>query len=241
MRRHQVLRSAFFILLCLSVATVTTGAAAEDPAPDPAQAEATPTPEGEAAAEPVAEELPPLDCKPAELLDKIDAWSVDCVAMWLENLGFAELLGAFTGNKVDGPSLKGLTMEKLADDYGVSDEAQRKKIYYNLKDVLRKDTSSGNTNHYSQMLMWCLPILGLYKWLTLKYDKQIARATKRYKKWQEARNPPKPVEPVVYADGTNEWISGVNRDVAGGTGLPKKKEKKAEKKDKTPKKTPKAD
>jgi len=240
MRRHQVLRSAFFILLCLSVATVTTGAAAEDPAPDPAQAEATPTPEGEAAAEPVAEELPPLDCKPAELLDKIDAWSVDCVAMWLENLGFAELRGAFTGNKVDGPSLKGLTMEKLADDYGVSDEAQRKKIYYNLKDVVRKDSSSGNTNHYSQMLMWCLPFLGIYKWLTLKYDKQIARATKRYKKWQEARNPPKPVEPVVYADGTNEWISGVNRDVGGGSGVPKKKEKKAEKKEKKPK-TPKAD
>ena len=46
------------------------------------------------------------------------------------------------GNMVDGTSLKGFTMEKLAEEYGVSDEAQRKKIYYNLKDILRKDNSS---------------------------------------------------------------------------------------------------
>ena len=39
----------------------------------------------------------------------------------------------------------------------------------------------------------------------------------------QARNPPKPVEPVVYEDGTNEWISGVNGDI----GEKKKKEKKA--------------
>ena len=43
------------------------------------------------------------------------------------------------GNKIDGAALKDFTMEKLAEDYGVSDEEQRKKIYYNLKDVLRKD------------------------------------------------------------------------------------------------------
>ena len=62
---------------------------------------------------------------------------------------------------------------------------------------------------------------------------------KRYKKWQEARNPPKPPEPVVYADGTNEWIAGVNGDVGGGP--PKeKKEKKPEEK-KTPKKAKKVD
>jgi len=152
-------------------------------------------------------------------------------------LGFPELRGAFTGNKMDGVSLKSLTMDKLAEDYGVSDEDQRKKIYYNLKDVLRKDSSSGNTNHYSQMLFWLLPVLGVYKWMTLKYDKQIARAMKRWKKWQEARNPPKPVEPVVYADGTNEWISGVNGDVSGGK--PKVK-KDPPAKDKKKAKSPKA-
>ena len=69
--------------------------------------------------------------------NKVETWSVDCVAQWLENLGFPELRGAFMGNKIDGEALKGLTMEKLADDYGVSDEDQRKKIYYNLKDVVR--------------------------------------------------------------------------------------------------------
>jgi len=196
-KQHRLLRPLFLCLLMLSVATVVSSAEAE--------AEATPAP----------------DCKPVELLEKLDAWSVDCVALWLENLGFPELRGAFTGNKVDGPALKALTMDKLAEDYGVSEEEQRKKIYYALKDALRKDSSSGNTNHYSQMLFWCLPFLGIYKWITLKYDKQIARAMKRYKKWQEARNPPKPVEVEVYEDGTNEWISGVNGDVGG-----QKKEKK---------------
>ena len=40
---------------------------------------------------------------------------------------------------------------------------------------------------------------------------------------RQARNPPKPVEPEVYADGTNEWISGANSDI----GEKKKKEKKS--------------
>ena len=39
--------------------------------------------------------------------------------------------------------------------------------------------------------------------------------------WSQKKNPPKPVETVVYADGTNEWISGVNSDVGS-----QKKEKK---------------
>ena len=41
---------------------------------------------------------------------------------------------------------------------------------------------------------------------------------------RQARNPPKPVEPEVYADGTNEWISGVNSDI----GEKKKKENEKE-------------
>lgn len=237
MLHHRLVRTAVLALLMLSVATVV---AAEEPTP-----EATPAPDAEATPEasPVVEELPPLDCKTAELLEKVDSWSVDCVAMWLDNLGFPELRTAFTGNKINGTGLKDLTMEKLADDYGVSDEDQRKKIFYNLKDVLRKDNSSGNTNHYTQMFFWVLPFLGLYKWMSLKYDKQIAKAMKRYKKWQEvrrgarpppgaherprgdasapsachvtqARNPPKAVEPVIYADGTNEWTVGLNKDVS---------------------------
>ena len=44
------------------------------------------------------------------------------------------------GNKINGAALKDITMDKLAEDYGVSDEDQRKKIYYNLKDVLKKDS-----------------------------------------------------------------------------------------------------
>lgn len=133
--------------------------------------------------------------------------------MWLANLGFPELRTAFTGNKMDGVALKSLTMEKLAEDYGVSEEDQRKKIYYNLKDVMRKDNAAGNTNHYSQMFFWLLPLLGIYKYLTLRYEKQIEKAMKKYKKWQDARNPPAPVEIKTFDDGTNEWTRGLNRDV----------------------------
>jgi hypothetical protein len=39
-----------------------------------------------------------------------------------------------------------------------------------------------------------LPLLGIYKYLTLRYEKQIEKAMKKYKKWQDARNPPAPVE-----------------------------------------------
>ena len=207
------------LLLLLAVATLGAGAADATPAPEAAAAAGDATPE----ATPLVEELHPLDCKMAQLLEKVESWSIDCVALWLENLGFPELRTAFSGNKIDGFGLKSLTMEKLADDYGVSDEDQRKKIFYNLKDVLRKDNTTGNTNNWAQMFFWLMPVLGVWKYFSLKYEKQIEKAMKRYKNWQEARNPPKPVEPVVYADGTNEWISGVNSDI----GEKKKKEKKA--------------
>ena len=77
------------------------------------------------------------------------------------------------------------------------------------------------------MLMWILPFAAIYLWLSLKYEKQIARYMKRYRKWQEQRNPPKPVAPpTLNADGTSEWLTGLNNDVNG----PKRpKEKKAQK------------
>jgi len=190
--------------------------------------------EGEAAAAAEPEPGVVLNCKTDELLDKIENWSVHCVAMWLENLGFGELKAAFMGNQVDGNGLKTLTMAKLEEDYGVSDEEQRKKIYYNLKDVLKKDDYSGNTNHNSQMLMWVLPFAAIYLWVSLKYEKEIARYRKKYRKWQEARNPPKP---VTEAD-RGSFIDGLNKDLDGGE--KKKKEKKSPKEAKA-KKTPKAD
>lgn len=76
-------------------------------AAEEAASETAAEPAAAAAAEVV--ELPPLNCKPngayplsspiwlppltprfarAELLEVIDMWSVDCCAMWLENLGF---------------------------------------------------------------------------------------------------------------------------------------------------------
>merc|ERR1712216_275677 len=145
--------------------------------------------------------------------------------------GFPDLKTPFMGNKVDDTGLKDITMEKLAEDYGVSDEDQRKKIYYNLKDVMKKDSYAGNTNYYSQMLMWILPFAAVYLWLSLKYEKQIARYMKRYRKWQDQRNPKPPPEPKVSADGTSEWITGMNSDLSG----PKKAKEKKLPKDKQPK------
>ena len=214
MRRARVAR---FLLIALLLTSVATAAASE------AQEGAEPA---DAAAEEVAEPVP-LDCKPGELYEKVESWSVDCVAMWLETLGFAELKAAFQGNSIDGTQLRGITLERLADEYGVSDEADRKKIFYNLKDVIKKDEYAGNTNYYTQMLMWCLPFLLLGYWLSLKYEKQIARAMKKYHKWQEKRAPPKVAEPVIMADGKNEWISGVNSDMSG----PKSKKEKREEKE----------
>ena len=155
----MVVRTVLLISLMHSIATVT--ASSEQDAADPT------TQAGTEDQEPVAE-LPPLDCKPAELLEKVDTWSVDCVAMWLENIGIADLRSAFVTKSVDGNALKGFTLDTLAKDFAVDDEEKRKKIYYNLKDVLRKDNSTGNTNHYSQMFFWFLPFLGIYKYLSAK-------------------------------------------------------------------------
>ena len=126
-------------------------------------------------------------------------------------------------------------MEKLAEDFGVSDEDQRKKIYYNLKDVLRKDGTQGNIDNWSQFFMWGLPFIALWIWFRLKYEKQITKGMKRYKKWQDARNPPPAPEPVISADGTNEWITGLNSDVTEkkpkAKKSPKSKDKKTKKAD----------
>merc|ERR1711935_145809 len=93
------------MLLHILLATLVIFAGAEeapDVQPDAAASEAEP-----AEAEPVEEV--PLNCKSHELIDKIESWSVDCVAMWLENLGFPDLKSPFMGNKVDGQVLKDFT------------------------------------------------------------------------------------------------------------------------------------
>ena len=50
---------------------------------------------------------------------------------------------------------------------------------------------------------------------------------------QDAKNPPKPYEPVSYADGTNEWTAGMNSDMGAGEKLTKEQKaaKKAAKKE----------
>lgn len=216
---RTTLRVARFMLIFVLIASV----AAVEPEPT----EPTATDSAAAAQEEPVVELPPLDCSNVELQEHIDSWSVDCVALWLENLGFGDLRLAFTGNKVSGSLLKSFTMEKLNEDLGVSDADQRRTIYYGIKDVLKKDNSSGNTNHYWQMFMWVLPFAAIYYYLSLKYEKQIAKLQKRYKKWQDAKNPPPPPVAKLDKDGNSEWITGVNGDIGA------KKDKKERKADKT--------
>ena len=50
------------------------------------------------------------------------------MALWLENLGFGDLKTAFMTNSVDGAALAGLSAQKLADDFGLADEGDAKKI-----------------------------------------------------------------------------------------------------------------
>ena len=57
---------------------------------------------------------------------------------------------------MDGAALGGLTLQKLADDYGLTDEADQKKILYTLKGAQKKDNMQGNVNHWAQFAM-CAP------------------------------------------------------------------------------------
>jgi len=217
--------SRLLVALLLGIAAHSARAeqaAADVPEPEPA------------AEEPAAEEPVVLNCDGPELIEPMDTWSVDCVAQWLENMGFGDLKTAFMGNRVNGSTLAELTMEKLADEYGVSEEDNRKTLIYALKDIVRKDNYKGNTNNWAEFFMWILPFLGVYKWLTMRYERQIAKLTKKYRKWQEARNPPEPVAPVVAPDGLSEWISGMNSDMPGGEKdkKPKKAKEEREKKSK---------
>ena len=155
-----------------------------------------------------------LDCKPAQLLDPVKTWSVDCVAQWVKNLGFEELIAPLQKNNIDGNKLADMTLETLKTEYDVQDENERKKIVYSVKDIIRKDEYKGNANNWQQFFMWLLPFLAIYKWLSMKYEKQIAKLTKKYRKWQDARAPPKPVEEVKVSGGQNEWIDGINSDMA---------------------------
>jgi len=223
---RTTLRVARLLLICTLFSATCTGVMADPEPTEAAGTDAGATATAATAAEEPAVEIP-LDCSTQDLLERFGDWSVDCVALWLDNLGFTELKTAFMGNKIDGVQLKLLTMEKLADEYGVSDIDQRKKIYYSLKDMIKKDYSSGNSIHFWQMIMWILPFAAFYLYLSLKYEKQIGKIKKRYNKWQDARNPPKPPEPVVFSDGTNEWTSGMNNDLGNG-GKANKKERKKE-------------
>ena len=107
------MRRPLLRLLLLALVLSTASAAAADDEADPAEPEPEAAAETEAAAEPVAEVV--LDCKDGGVLarlpggrlplpptwntacsprapelreNKVETWSVDCVALWLDNLGF---------------------------------------------------------------------------------------------------------------------------------------------------------
>ncbi|EOD17773.1 hypothetical protein EMIHUDRAFT_451313, partial [Emiliania huxleyi CCMP1516] len=224
-----MLRRRTCCLALLLLGAALTGAAAEEAAAEGAAgAEATPTPDAAAAeAEPEETQIV-LNCDDAELLEPLTTWSPDCVAQWAENMGYPQLKAAFLGNKLTGKGLEALSLETLEKEYGVADEHDRKTLAYTVKDMLRKDNYRGNTNDWQNFLLWLLPMLGVGKWLSMKYEKQLAKLMKKYRKWQEARAPPKPLnsEPVPEGE-TNDWIDGINADV--GTDKPKSVKKRTKK------------
>jgi hypothetical protein len=63
-------------------------------------------------------------------------------------------------NGVDGKGLQTLTLSTLETEYGMSNEDDRKKIVYSIKDILKKDNYRGNTNDWQNFLMWLLPLAG---------------------------------------------------------------------------------
>lgn len=220
MRSCSLSHLARFLLIAVAFAslagTVSAGEASADPA------------EPETAAESEPQEEVPLKCERSELIEPIDTWSVDCVAKWAENMKYPDLKAAFLGNKVDGPQLTTMTMARLSSEYDVSDETEQKQLFYAIKDVMKKDSYQGNTNNWAQFFMWCLPLLAIYKYLTMRYERQLAKLAKKYNKWQEGRNPTTLTPLRVNGDGTNEWIEGMNADVAGDK-VGKKKEKRTKK------------
>jgi len=140
-----------------------------------------------------------------------------------------ELKAAFMGNKMNGTSIETLTMATLETEYGLTDEDDRKKIVYAVKDILKKDNSGGNTNDWQNFLMWLLPLAGMAHWISMRYEKQIAKLMKRYRKWQEARAPPKALNSEPVPEGEkNEWIEGINSDVGGEKKKAVKKTKKVQ-------------
>jgi len=211
-------------MIALLLTSLLASTKADDAAAGGAEAEQDAAGNDESSAEP---QPIVLNCHPADLLEPLVTWSVDCTAQWIENMGFGELKTAFMGNNVDGKALESLTLSALETNYGLSDEDDRKKIIYSIKDILKKDNYRGNTNDWQNFFMWLLPIAGVAHWLSMKYEKQIAKLMKKYRKWQEARAPPKPLNSEPVPEGEkNDWIDGINSDITRGE---KKKTKKTKK------------
>ena len=166
-----------------------------------------------------------LDCKPDQLLDPIEQWTPDCVAQWVINLGYDDAKHTFYEKKVDGEALLTLTADALQADHAIESEEARERILRSVKKILATEGSAGNFINWLQFLTWGLPLLGLYKYFTMRYEKEILRLTKKYNKWQEARTPAKAPEPLVTKSGQSEWIDGINSDV-GGAGKPRVKKSK---------------
>jgi hypothetical protein len=95
-------RTARFLLIALLLTSLVASTKAEEAVAEQPGAEAAAE---AAAAEPAAAEPEPvvLNCQAAELIEPLATWSVDCTALWLENLGF----GACAPGEVEGTAVGG--------------------------------------------------------------------------------------------------------------------------------------
>lgn len=196
---------------------------AEEASADPTADEAEPSGDkGEEAAgeQPVEEpiEVPEitLDCDAATLQQPVKTWSVDCVSLWLDKLGYKQHQAVFMEKAIDGPQLLELKTAKIIE-LGVTSEDDASPIMKGIKDLKAQDEDSSGIPLIS-MLMWLLPFIGIYKFLASKYEKQFRKINKKIAK----AAPKKPKVVRSEEEIAEDWLSGT-------AARPSEKKKKASK------------
>ena len=86
-------RTARFLMIALLLTSLLASTKADDAAAGGAEAEQDAAGNDESSAEP---QPIVLNCHPADLLEPLVTWSVDCTAQWIENMGFGAFAFTFS-------------------------------------------------------------------------------------------------------------------------------------------------
>lgn len=74
----------------------------------------------------------------------VDNWNVDNVVQWLSNIGLSQYTESFRDGSVDGPFLSQLNDDDLRNILGVEHQLHRKKILFNISQLLSSSANSGD-------------------------------------------------------------------------------------------------